>query len=211
MDTIIPQNIFSIYGIIVSSTVISTWIMMFIVLSLIALLNIINQDFLGMLVEFISNLISSIMNLHDVEMFLPILGSLAIFIASANIMGSFPILSSPTSDINTPVALAIVVFFSVHWYGIKIKGLIKYFKEFASPIFLLPLEIVGQFSRTLSLSLRLFGNILSTDLVVAIVMSIIPILLPQLIMGLGLITSLLQAYIFTALASVYIASAIESN
>lgn len=211
MGTLIPQEIFSIYGITISSTVVATWLEMLAVLILVIILMKLNPELLDMLVEFISNLISDIMNLEDINIFLPILGTLPIFITTSNILGFFPIVSSPTSDINTPIALSIVVFLSVHWYGIKIKGLLNYIKEFATPIFLLPLNIIGQLSRTVSLSLRLFGNILSTDLIIAIIISTLPILIPLPVMGLGLITSLLQAYIFTALASVYIATAIEAN
>jgi F-type H+-transporting ATPase subunit a len=116
---------------------------------------------------------------------------------------------SPTANINTTIALAIVVFFAVHIYGIREKGLWNYLKDFATPVFILPLEIVSQFSRTLSLAIRLFGNVLSTDLIVAIVFSLIPFILPLPLAALAMLTGVLQAYIFTVLASLYIASAVE--
>jgi F-type H+-transporting ATPase subunit a len=116
---------------------------------------------------------------------------------------------SPTANINTTIALSVVVFFAVHFYGIREKGLWKYLKDFANPVFILPLEIVSQFSRTLSLAIRLFGNILSTDLIVAIVFSLIPFLVPLPLAALGMLTGVLQAYIFLVLASLYVASAIE--
>lgn len=209
MDAIIPQPIFTILGITINSTIISTWIGMIFIIGSVIILKSTKPALLEMLIEFISSFISDVMNTDDIEPYLPFLGSLAIFIAVSNNLGLFPILSSPTSDINTPIALALVVFFSVHIYGIKKKGGKNYAKDFASPIFLLPLEIMGQISRTLSLSLRLFGNILSTDLIVLIMMNILPVIVPLPIMGLGALTALLQAYIFTSLASVYIASAIK--
>ena len=162
-----------------------------------------------MIVEFLSNLISDIMNINSPQPYLPLIGTLAIFIAIANSAGIIPVISSPTSDINTPLALAIVVFFAVYYYGIRAKGFGRYLKELASPVFLLPLEIVGQISRTLSLTLRLFGNILSGELIASILLSLVPLFVPLPMMGLSLLLGLLQAYVFTALASVYVASAIE--
>jgi F-type H+-transporting ATPase subunit a len=118
-------------------------------------------------------------------------------------------LVSPTAKINTTIALELVVFFAVHLYGIREKGIVGYLKDFAKPVFILPLEIVSQVSRTLSLSIRLFGNILSTDLIVAIIFSLVPFFVPLPLVALSMLTGVLQAYIFTVLASLYIASAIE--
>jgi F-type H+-transporting ATPase subunit a len=129
----------------------------------------------------------------------------------ANVLGVIPGLNAPTRDVNTPLALALVVFFSVHYFGIREKGLVDYLQDLASPIFLLPLEIIGQISRTLSLSLRLFGNMISAELIVAIIFALVPLFVPLPLVGLGIFTGLLQAYIFTALAAVYIASAIRAN
>ncbi len=116
---------------------------------------------------------------------------------------------SPTANINTTFALSLLVFFAVHYFGIREKGLWGYIKDTASPIFVFPLEVISQLSRTLSLTIRLFGNVLSTDLVVAIIFSLIPFIVPLPLAALGMLTGVLQAYIFTVLASLYIASAIE--
>ena len=124
-------------------------------------------------------------------------------------MGAIPLLTSPTSDINTTIALALIVFFAVHIYGIRANGVFRYAKDMASPIFLLPLEIIGQVSRTISLALRLFGNVLSGELIVAIVFTLIPVGVPLVLMSLSLLIGILQAYVFTALSSVYISSAVE--
>lgn len=141
--------------------------------------------------------------------YIAILGSLAVYLLFANVFSIFPLMVSPTANINTTIALSVVVFFAVHIYGVLEKGAWGYIKDFASPLFILPLEIVSQFSRTLSLSIRLFGNILSTDLIVAIVFSLVPFILPIPLAALGMLTGVLQAYIFTVLASLYIASAVE--
>jgi F-type H+-transporting ATPase subunit a len=164
---------------------------------------------LEMLVDFLNDLISSIIG-RPASPYLPLLGSLAIFIAAANLIGFVPFMISPTRDINTPLALALAVFFSVHYFGIRSKGLIGYLKDLASPVYLLPLEIIGQLSRTLSLTLRLFGNIFSAELILVIVFALAPLFVPLPLAGLGIFTGLLQAYIFTALAAVYIGAGIEA-
>ena len=134
------------------------------------------------------------------------LGTLGIFIAAANVIGVLPFIDSPTRDVNTPLALASVVFFAVHYYGIRSKGFVGYMRSLAQPIYLLPLEIIGQISRTLSLTLRLFGNVISTEIVVAVIFALIPLFVPLPLIGFSLLTGLLQAYIFTVLAAVYIAA-----
>ena len=209
MDAITPRVVFYLMGLPIKSTVISTWITMAIIIGSVIIINKFKPGLNEMIVEFLSNLISDIMNINSPQPYLPLIGTLAIFIAIANSAGIIPIISSPTSDINTPLALAIVVFFAVYYYGIRAKGFGRYLKELASPVFLLPLEIVGQISRTLSLTLRLFGNILSGELIASILLSLVPLFVPLPMMGLSLLLGLLQAYVFTALASVYVASAIE--
>ena len=210
MDAVIPQVIFYLFGLPITDTVISTWVIMVII----TILAWITRKFMPEIgegfIEMINGIIGSVMPEETkVVKFLPILGTLAIFLTIANIFSVFPLMVSPTANINTTVALAIVVFFAVHAYGIREKGVVGYFKDFATPVFILPLEIVSQFSRTLSLAIRLFGNILSTDLIVAIIFSLIPFILPLPLIALSILTGVLQAYIFTVLASLYIASAIE--
>lgn len=162
------------------------------------------------IIEMINSIVSSVMP-EDVRViqFLPFLGTLALFLVLGNIFSIFPFMVSPTANINTTFALSLLVFFAVHYFGIREKGLWGYIKDTASPIFVFPLEVISQLSRTLSLTIRLFGNVLSTDLVVAIIFSLIPFIVPLPLAALGMLTGVLQAYIFTVLASLYIASAIE--
>ena len=211
MESITPQIIFYIFGIPISSTIISTWAAMALIITLVLLISKSFPVALDMIGELLTSIISSVMSVQNTDTYLPLLGSLAIFIAVSNSIGIIPILTAPTSDINTPIALSLVVFFGVHFYGIQKKGLINYFKEIASPIFLLPFEIIGQVSRTLSLSLRLFGNIISGELISAIVFGLIPLLAPLPLIGLSLFIGILQAYVFTALSSLYIDLAIATN
>lgn len=210
MSDVASQVIFTMFGLPIRNSVVSTWVMMVIVIGSAVWIQRKQPMALEMLVDFLTDLISDVMG-RPATPFLPLLGSLAIFIAAANVIGVLPILVAPTQDINTPLALALVVFFSVHYFGIRAKGLWQYFKDMASPVYLLPLEVIGQLSRTLSLTLRLFGNIFSAELIVAIIFALVPLFIPLPLVGLGIFTGLLQAYIFTALASVYVGAAIEAT
>lgn len=210
MEAITPQVVFYLFGLPITDTVVSTWVMMVIIIMFAFLIRKFKPTAGEMIVEMINDIVSSVMPKDEkVSKFLPFLGTLAIFLIFANIFSIFPLMVSPTANLNTTIALAVVVFFAVHIYGVREKGLWGYMKDFASPIFIMPLEIVSQFSRTLSLAIRLFGNILSTDLIVAIVFSLIPYIVPLPLAALGMLTGVLQAYIFLVLSSLYIASAIE--
>jgi len=210
MAVLSPQVVFTLFGIQITDTIVSTWVMMLIIIIVAIIIKRFKPDLGEMIIEFINSIISTVMaEDEDVTKYLPILGTLGIFLLVANIFGIVPRMVSPTANINTTIALSIIIFFAVHVYGIKKKGLWGYMKDFANPIFMLPLEIVSQFSRTLSLAVRLFGNILSTDLIVAIVFALIPFLAPLPLAALGMLTGVLQAYIFLVLASLYIASAVE--
>ncbi len=212
MDVIKHPIIFYLFGIIpVRDTVIMTWILMAIIILIVLLIKKTKPNLLELLIEFISGLVGDVLDVDNLNPYLPMLGSLFIFLVFANILSIVPGLNSPTADINTTIALSLIVFFSVHYFGIRKKGLWGYLKTISDPIYLLPLEIISQISRTLSLTLRLFGNILSSDLIVAIVFSIVPLIAPIPLIALSLLTGILQAYILTTLATLYIASAVEIN
>lgn len=210
MDRVAPEIAFYILGIPIRDTVVSTWIMMAIIVVLAYLVGRLRPAALELLVDFLNDTVSDLMG-RPAGPFLPFLGALAIFIAVANVLGVIPGLQAPTRDLNAPLALALVVFFSVHYYGIREHGVIDYLRDLASPIYLLPLEIITQISRTISLSVRLFGNIISAELIVAIIFALLPVFVPLPLIGLSIFTGLLQAYIFTALATVYIAGAVQAR
>ena len=175
MDVINPQVVFYIFGLPINNTVVSTWVMMAVIIIVAVLIRKFKPNIAEALLETINGIIGSVMPEDaKVTKYLPFLGSLTVFLIFANIFSIFPAMVSPTANINTTFALALLVFFSVHVYGIREKGLWGYIKTFSKPIFLFPFEIISQLSRTLSLTLRLFGNILSTDLVVAVVFYFIP-------------------------------------
>lgn len=211
METIKHPVVFDMFGLPITQTVVMTWILMAIIVLLVLLIKRLKPSLMDALLEFISGLVGDVLDVDNLTPYLPLLGSLFIFLTFANILSIVPGLSSPTSDINTTIALSLIVFFAVHFYGIRKKGFWGYMKTFANPIWLLPLEILSQVSRTLSLTLRLFGNIMSSDLIVAIIFSIVPLIAPVPLIALSLLTGILQAYILTTLATLYIASAVEIN
>ena len=138
-----------------------------------------------------------------------LLGTMFLFLVFANVSGLVPGLQAPTAHIETPAALAAIVFLSVHVAGVSRRGLLGYLREFARPsIFLLPLNLLSEVTRTFSLMVRLFGNVMSGEFIIAIVLGLAGLLVPLPLMGLGLLTGLIQAYIFTTLAAVFIAAAL---
>jgi F-type H+-transporting ATPase subunit a len=146
------------------------------------------------------------------EKYLPLVMTIAIFILVANLLSVMPFVEAPTGDLNTPVALAVIVFCSVHYFGIREMGLWGYLKKFARPVFiLLPINILEHFTRTLSLAVRLFGNMLSHQIIVAILLLILPLVVPVVLEILGLFIGILQAYIFTMLTIIYIGGAVRAE
>jgi F-type H+-transporting ATPase subunit a len=144
--------------------------------------------------------------------YLPLVATLATFVLAANSMGVLPFVEAPTADINTPVALALIVFFSVHYYGVREAGVIGYLGKFAQPtILLLPINILAHVTRTLSLAIRLFGNMVSHQIIVAILLVILPLVVPAMLELFGLLIGALQTYIFTVLTIVYIGGAVRAG
>lgn len=143
---------------------------------------------------------------HD--RYLPFIGTLFIFIATANALSIVPFYLPPTGSLSTSAALAICVFFAVPLYGIAEEGPRRYLAHYLKPSWLmLPFNLIGELSRTLALAVRLYGNIMSGTVVVAILLSLTPFFFPVVMQVLGLLTGMIQAYIFAVLAMVYIASA----
>lgn len=145
---------------------------------------------------------------NDPQPFLPLLGTLFIFLAAADISGVIPGVEAPTAKLETPAALALIVFFSVHYFGVRARGPLGYLASFAQPkLIMLPLNIVSEVTRTFSLMVRLFGNVMSGEFVLALVVALAGLLVPIPLMVLELLVGLVQAYIFTVLATVFIGAA----
>ena len=143
---------------------------------------------------------------------LPFIGTLWFFVAIANLTGVVPGLHSPTGDLSTTAALAMLVFLSVHWFGIRSEGLGAYLRHYLSPSpILLPFHLLGEFSRTLALAVRLFGNIMSLEMAALLVLLVAGFLVPVPVLMLHIVEALVQAYIFGMLALIYIAGGMQSR
>lgn len=152
---------------------------------------------------------------HNGRKFFPLIATLGLFILTSNLIGIVPGFESPTSNINTNAAMAIVVFLSTHVVGVKEHGL-KYFKQFMGPVWwltplMLPIEIISHISRPLSLTFRLFGNIKGEDIVLLVVLFLVPWFVPLPVFVLMLFTSLVQTLVFMLLSMMYIAGAMEEG
>ena len=144
--------------------------------------------------------------------YLPFIGSLFLFIVVSNLLIIVPGYEPPTGSLSTTAALAICVLLSVPFYGITSSGFWRYCKHYIEPSFImLPFHILGEFTRTISLAVRLYGNIMSGSVIVAILLSIAPLFFPIIMQMLGFLVGLIQAYIFAILAMVYIASAATAH
>ena len=212
MDVIQHKIVFTLFGILpIRDTVLYTWITMGIIIAVVLILKLLKPNLLEYILEAVISILDDAMDVDNLHPYIPLLGSLMIFTLFANLISIVPGMKSPTADINTTIGLALIIVFSVHVYGMIKKGVWSYLKEFASPVFMLPVELIGQFSRTLSLSMRLFGNILSGDLIVAIVFSIVPYFLPIALTAITMVSGVLQAFVLTTLAALFISSAVEIN
>ena len=144
--------------------------------------------------------------------FMPFVGTLFLFVGVSNVLSVVPGFHTPTGSLSTTAALAVCVFLAVPLYGILETGLLKYLRNYIQPtFFMLPFNIMGEFSRTLALAVRLFGNVMSGNMIAAILLIIAPIIFPVLMHVLGLLTGVVQAYIFAILAAVYIGAGIQAQ
>ncbi len=150
---------------------------------------------------------------HEGRKFFPLIATLGLYILTSNLLGLIPGFESPTANLNTTVSMAVVVFVMTHIVGVKVHG-IKYFKQFMGPVWwltplMMPIEIISHLSRPLSLSVRLFGNIMGEDIVLAVVLLLVPLLVPLPVFVLMIFTSCIQTLVFMLLAMMYIAGAME--
>lgn len=169
------------------------------------------QNFLEVVVSGIRNEIDEVSK-GEAGHYLPFIGTLFLFIALSNLLAIVPGYVAPTASLTTTAALAICVFIAVPLYGIARQGIGEYLKEYFRPTFIFfPFHVMGELSRTLALTVRLFGNIMSHEKVIAILLSVTPLFFPIAMQILGLLIGLIQAYIFSILAMVYIASATQAH
>jgi F-type H+-transporting ATPase subunit a len=167
------------------------------------------QNLLEVLVEGMGDQIREVSQTEPGR-YLPFVGTLFVFIASSNILGIVPGFRPPTGSLSTTTALAICVLVAVPLYAIVENGVAAYLRQYLQPtFFMLPFNIIGELSRTLALAVRLYGNVMSGTIIIAILIGVVPFFFPIVMELLGLLTGIIQAYIFAILAMVYIASAAQ--
>jgi len=170
------------------------------------------QSVMEMIIETFEGLLTDIIG-EQGKKYLPMIGTIGLFILFCNLIGLVPGLMSPTTKLNVTAGCALSIFVYYHWQGIRAQGFFKYLKHFTGPIpfmapLMLPIEIISHFSRPISLSIRLFGNIFAEELLIVVIASIIPFLLPLPFMAIAIITGSIQAFVFVLLSCIYIAGAV---
>lgn len=210
-----PQPLFYLFGLPITETVINTWIVMALLIgfALIARRRLAMypgkfQNFVELIVESITNLVTSTMG-EERKGFAPYMATLFLFLAVSNMSGIIG-LRPPTADINLTAALALMTFFGIHYYGLKKKGF-GHIKGLAEPLFLfLPLNIIGELAKPVSLSMRLFGNIFGGAVIMAMIAGAVGIFVPVLpSLYFDLFSGILQSFIFVMLTMVFITLALE--
>ena len=209
------QGIFKLNG-----TIIFTWALMFALAfgSMLVTRNISNdlkrsrwQNLLEIVVTGIEKQIADV-GLRHTRKYIGFIGTLFLFVALASLCTVIPGYEPPTGSLSTTAALALCVLVAVPMFGIEEQGLAGYLKSYTEPtIIMLPFNIISELSRTLALAVRLFGNMMSGTMILAILLTITPFIFPVAMRALGLLTGMVQAYIFSILAAVYIAAATRSR
>jgi F-type H+-transporting ATPase subunit a len=169
------------------------------------------QNLLEIVVTGIDKQIEEV-GLSHPEKYIGFLGTLFLFVAVASVCTVIPGYSPPTGSLSTTAALALCVFVAVPLFGVEDQGMGGYLKSYTEPtVLMLPFNIIGELSRTLALAVRLFGNMMSGAMIIAILLTITPFIFPIFMTVLGLLTGMVQAYIFSILAAVYIAAATRTR
>ena len=160
----------------------------------------------------IDEAIMQILPADQTRQVLPFVATLWIYLVLANLVGLIPGLHSPTGDLSVTSALALLVFLSVHWFGIRAHGLRDYLRHYLQPTpLLLPFTLISEITRTVALAVRLFGNIMSLEMAALLILWVAGLLAPVPILMLHIVEALVQAYIFGMLALIYIASGLQSQ
>lgn len=210
------EVIFRLGPVPISRPVVTTWVIMA-VLTLVSWLGLRRasihagafQTTLEIVVQTLSEQIGEVIQ-RDASRYLPLLGTLFVFLLCANLSVIVPGAKPPTGHVETPAALALIVFGSIHYFGVRSRGVLSYVRRYTRPnVLLLPLNVLSEITRTFSLMVRLFGNIMSHELVIAVVvllagLVVIPFMLLSVLIG------IIQAYIFTVLAAVFIGAGVNT-
>jgi len=212
------NTVFNLGPLVITNTIVTSWIIMFTLglFSWLATRRLSHypgkvQTAVEAIVSIIENAVASVAP-QQAQLLTPFIGSLWIFLVIANLSGLIPGVHSPTRDLSATSALAIVVFLSVHWYGIRTQGIKNYLHHYLRPSpILLPFHLVSEITRTVALAVRLFGNMMSLEMAALLILLVAGFLAPVPILMLHIIEALVQAYIFGMLALVYVAGGIQSQ
>jgi len=171
------------------------------------------QNFVEVMVEQLLKLSEENIGHHWGKYFFPLIGTIGLYILVCNFMGLIPGFTAPTSNINTTASMAVPVFLATHYYGIRVHG-VKYVKHFLGPIvWLAPMmfviEFIGHLVRPVTLSVRLFGNMIAKHMILFALALLAPVVVPVAILGLGVLVSLIQAFVFVLLTALYLAGSVE--
>ena len=171
------------------------------------------QNFVEVMVESLYKLAEDNIGHHWGRYFFPLIGTIGLYVLVCNFMGLIPGFTAPTSNINTTASIAVPVFLATHYYGIRVHG-IKYIKHFLGPVMwlapmMLVIELIGHLVRPVTLSVRLFGNMVAKHMILFALAIIAPIVIPVAILGLGVLVSLIQAFVSVLLTSLYLAGSVE--
>ncbi|SDZ80980.1 F0F1 ATP synthase subunit A [Microbulbifer marinus] len=213
-----PSALFRLGPLTVTSTVVTTWAIIAVIGLTCWLLSRQLQTRPGAVQTLAEGVVTAIEDAigavapDHVKMLLPFIASLWIFLVIANLCGLIPGVHSPTRDLSATAALAILVFLSVHWFGIRSQGLRRYLHHYLTPTpLLLPFHLISEVTRTVALAVRLFGNIMSLEMAALLILLVAGFLAPIPILMLHIIEALVQAYIFGMLALIYVAGGLQSQ
>ncbi|MDX2486710.1 MAG: F0F1 ATP synthase subunit A [Gammaproteobacteria bacterium] len=217
-DSLFIRPMFELGPVQLTNTVITTWVIMAIICCFAWLVTRRLQISPGRLQTLVEAMVSVIEeSIRDiapqhVQQIMPFIGTLWVFIVIANLIGIIPGMHSPTRDLSATAAIAFLVFLSVHWYGIRIQGLKNYLLHYLKPSpILLPFNLISEVTRTIALAVRLFGNMMSLEMIALLILMVAGFLVPVPILMLHIVEALVQAYIFGMLALIYVASGLQSQ
>ena len=211
------EPVITLGPVVITSTVVTTWVIMGVLWLLAWLVSRRLSIEPGPLQTAVEGIVSVIEDAvaevapEHTRQIMPFIGSLWIFLVIANLSGLIPEAHSPTRDLSATAALAILVFLSTHWFGIRIQGLKNYLRHYLSPSpIMLPFHLISEITRTIALAVRLFGNMMSLEMAALLILLVAGFLAPVPILMLHIVEALVQAYIFGMLALIYVAGGIQS-
>jgi F-type H+-transporting ATPase subunit a len=217
-DSLFIQPLFELGPVQLTTTVVTTWVVIAIISCFAWLATRRLQMSPGRLQTLTEAIVSIIEeSIRDIapqhyQQIMPFIGSLWIFLVIANLIGLIPGVHSPTRDLSATAAMAFLVFLSVHWYGIRIQGLKNYLLHYLKPSpILLPFNLISEVTRTIALAVRLFGNMMSLEMIAMLMLLVAGFLIPVPILMLHIVEALVQAYIFGMLALIYVAGGLQSQ